>query len=106
MGTLRNKVSLIGVVATTLDTVNGVAQFSVQTVESKREDDGTWKTILVDHVIQASGSIVRRLHGLQKGVEVIVEGRLMKDKYKTRRGNVKFGTVIELTEFLVLSAKQ
>ncbi|MFN5911021.1 MAG: single-stranded DNA-binding protein [Bacteroidota bacterium] len=43
---------------------------------------------------------------MHKGQEVIVEGRLVHQAYETKTGEKRYGTVIEASEFLLLSPKK
>jgi single-stranded DNA-binding protein len=42
---------------------------------------------------------------LKKGQEVIVEGKLIHQNYETKSGEKRFSTIIEASEFLLLTPK-
>lgn len=111
MNTLRNKVSLIGRLGaqpevTTFDTGKTLARFSLATKEDYKDKNGEWHENTQWHTINAWGKIAERAKkALNKGQEVIVEGKLVHQSYETKSGEKRFGTVIEATEFLVLTPK-
>jgi single-stranded DNA-binding protein len=43
---------------------------------------------------------------LSKGQEIIVEGKLVNQSYETKSGEKRYSTVIDATDFLLLSARQ
>jgi single-stranded DNA-binding protein len=106
MNTLRNKVSLIGTVSGNFTTINSVLQFNLTTLEliNHGNDQSSYKH--VDHVIQVSGRMIQRIQLIDPGQELIVEGRLNTTNYRDEKNNAKFGTVIELNEFLILTPKR
>ncbi|TNE97220.1 MAG: single-stranded DNA-binding protein, partial [Bacteroidetes bacterium] len=42
---------------------------------------------------------------LNKGQEVVVEGRLINNTYETKEGEKRYGTSIEVNEFLILAPR-
>jgi single-strand DNA-binding protein len=46
-------------------------------------------------------SLVGKL--LQKGNEIVVDGKLVTNTYETKEGEKRYGTSIELNEFLLLT---
>jgi single-strand DNA-binding protein len=111
MNTLRNKVSLIGRLGaqpevTTFETGRTLARFTLATNESYKDKDGQWQENTQWHTINAWGKIAERIKTvLNKGQEVIVEGKLVHQSYETKEGEKRYGTVIEATEFLLLTPK-
>jgi single-strand DNA-binding protein len=111
MNTLRNKVSLIGRLGgqpevTTFETGRTLARFTMATNESYKDKDGQWQENTQWHTINAWGRIAERVKKvLHKGQEVIVEGKLVHQTYETKEGEKRYGTVIEATEFLLLTPK-
>jgi single-strand DNA-binding protein len=110
MNALRNKVSLIGRLGAqpevvTFDSGRTLARFSLATNESYRDKSGEWKENTQWHTITAWGKtaeLVGKL--LNKGQEVVVEGKLINNSYETKDGEKRYGTNIEINEFLMLSA--
>lgn len=111
MNTLRNKVSLIGRLGgqpevTTFDTGRTLARFTVATNENYKDKNGQWHENTQWHTVNAWGKIAERVQkSLQKGQEVIVEGRLVHQSYETKAGEKRYGTIIEASEFLLLTPK-
>jgi single-strand DNA-binding protein len=112
MNTLRNKVSLIGRLGaqpevTTFDTGRTLARFTLATNERFKDKEGNWQDNTQWHMINAWGKIAERVKkALNKGQEVILEGKLVNQSYETKSGEKRYSTVIEATEFLLLSPKQ
>lgn len=111
MNTLRNKVSLIGRLGaqpevTTFDTGRMLARFTLATNERFKDKEGNWQDNTQWHTINAWGKIAERVKkALNKGQEIILEGKLVHQTYETKTGEKRYGTVIEATEFLLLSQK-
>ncbi len=111
MNTLRNKVSLIGRLGAqpevlTFDSGKTLARFSLATNESYKSKDGEWQEITQWHNLTAWGRTAERVaEVLNKGSEVLVEGRIVNNSYETKEGEKRFGTNIEINGFLVLSTK-
>jgi len=111
MNTLRNKVSLIGRLGaqpevTTFDTGRMLARFTMATNERFKDKEGNWQDNTQWHTINAWGKIAERVKkALNKGQEIILEGKLVHQTYETKTGEKRYGTVIEATEFLLLSQK-
>jgi single-strand DNA-binding protein len=111
MNTLRNKVSLIGRLGaqpevTTFETGKTLARFTLATNESYKDKNGEWHENTQWHTINAWGRIAERVKkALNKGQEVIVEGKLVHQSYENKNGEKRYGTIIEATEFLLLTPK-
>ena len=111
MNTLRNKVSLIGRLGAQpevvkLDSGRTKARFSLATNESYKDKSGEWQENTQWHTVNAWGKtadLVAQL--LNKGQEVLVEGRLVNTSYETKEGERRFSTTIELNQFLCLHTK-
>jgi single-strand DNA-binding protein len=110
MNTLRNKVSLIGRLGaqpeiTTFDTGHTLARFTLATNESFKDKSGNWQENTQWHTVNAWGKIAERVKkALSKGQEIILEGKLVHQSYESKNGEKRYGTVIEATEFLILSS--
>jgi len=111
MNALRNKVSLIGRLGAqpevvTFDSGKTLARFSIATNESYRDKSGEWQEQTQWHNITAWGktaTLVGKI--LNKGQEVIVQGRLVNKSYETKSGEKRFSTEIEMNEFLAIGSK-
>lgn len=111
MNSLRNKVSLIGRLGAqpevvTFDSGRTLARFSLATNESYKNKEGEWQESTQWHNITAWGKtadLIGKL--LNKGQEVVVEGKLVNNSYETKEGEKRYGTTIEVNEFLLLAPK-
>ena len=109
MNALRNKVSLIGRLGAnpevvTFETGKTLARFTVATNESYKLN-GVWQEQTQWHTINAWGKVAQRMQKtLQKGQEIVLEGRLVNQNYETKNGEKRFVTFVEVNEFLVLKA--
>ena len=112
MNTLRNKVSLIGRLGAqpevmTFESGRKMARFTLATNESYKNKEGEWQENTQWHIITAWGKtaeLVGKL--LQKGNEIVVDGKLVTNTYETKEGEKRYGTSIELNEFLLLQRAQ
>ncbi len=111
MNTLRNKVSLIGRLGAqpevmTFESGRKMARFTLATNESYKNKDGEWQENTQWHIITAWGKtaeLVGKL--LQKGNEIVVDGKLITNTYETKEGEKRYGTSIEMNEFLLLTKR-
>lgn len=111
MNTLRNKVSLIGRLGAqpevkTFETGSTLASFNLATNENYKDKDGQWHERTQWHTVNAWGKIAERVDkALKKGQEIIVEGKLVHKTYESKTGEKRYSTIIEATEFLLLTPK-
>lgn len=111
MNALKNNVKLIGRLGVEpelvkFETGRTLARFTLATNENYRDKKGEWHELTQWHTINAwgkLGDLVQKL--LKKGQEIIVEGRLVNQSYETKNGEKRFTTIIEASEFLVLTPK-
>jgi single-strand DNA-binding protein len=112
MNTLRNKVSLIGRLGaqpevTTFESGSILVRFTLATNERYRDKKGEWQEKTQWHVINAWGKTAELIQKLlAKGQEILLEGKLVHQSYESKSGEKRYGTVIEATEFLLLSPRQ
>jgi single-strand DNA-binding protein len=111
MNTLRNKVSLIGRLGaapevTTFEKGSTLARFTLATNERYKDKAGKWQDNTQWHTINAWGPQAERAKTLDKGMEIILEGRLVHQSYEAKTGEKKFTTVIETSAFLIIMPKQ
>ncbi len=111
MYALKNKVHLIGNLGKapeikTLESGKKLAQFSVATSESYRNEKGEKVTETQWHRLVAWGKLAEIAEKyLSKGKEVAIEGKLVSRSYTDKEGNKKYITEIQVNELLLLGAK-
>ena len=112
MNTLRNKVSLIGRLGAKPEIVkfeNGrkLARFSIATNESYKNKAGEWVENTQWHNVKAWGRSAEFAEkAFDKGIELVVDGRLVNNTYETKSGEKRYSTEIEANDFLILSPKK
>lgn len=112
MNTLRNTVRLIGRLGgqpevVTFDTGKTLARFTLATQDSYKDKNGDWKDNTQWHNISAWGKTAERIkEHLQKGQEIILEGKLVHQQYETKSGEKRYSTIVEASEFILLSPKK
>jgi len=112
MSTLKNKVNLIGrlgakPVAQSFDSGAKKMRLSVATNERFKNKKGEWEDNTQWHTVIAWGKMCDRIERvLDKGSEVVIEGRIVNRSYETKEGEKRFSTEIELNEFVVLNGKK
>jgi len=109
MYTMKNKVQLIGHLGNAPEvkaTVNGkkMARFSIATNERYKNTKGEKVTETQWHTLIAWGKLAD-IAGkyLEKGREVVVEGKLVNRQYEDKSGQKKYITEIQVQELLLLS---
>jgi single-strand DNA-binding protein len=112
MSTLKNKVSLIGRIGQkpTLQEVTGgytVTRFSVATNERKKNKNGEYEDVTQWHNVKAWGKLAERIAKLlDKGSEVVIEGRLVHQQYESKSGEKRSSSEVELNEFILINKKE
>ena len=103
-----NHVNLIGKICSApkvVELTNGrkIAQFSLSTQESYLDVDGTTKVRKQWHRISAWGRWVAILEELgEKGLNLAIEGRLISRFYKSKTGERKLVTEVEVNDLVLL----
>ena len=111
MYALRNKVQLIGNLGNApeirkTETGKKLARFSVATNESYRNAQGEKITETQWHNLVAWGKLAEIVEKyLNKGSEVVIEGKLINRSYTDKEGNKKYVTEVEVSELLMLGSK-
>jgi single-strand DNA-binding protein len=111
MWALKNKVQLIGNLGgkpEVKSTANGkkLAQFSLATSESYRNTKGEKVAETQWHRIVAWGKVAEIAEKyLDKGREVVLEGKLVNRTYTDKEGNKKYITEVQVNELMLLGAK-
>jgi single-strand DNA-binding protein len=111
MYALRNKVQLIGNLGGKPEvkkTESGkkLAQFNIATNESYRNSQGEKVTETQWHRIVAWGKLAEIAEKyLDKGKEIVLEGKLVNRSYNDKGGNKKYITEIQANELLMVGSK-
>ena len=112
MNKLKNKVSLIGRIGMqpevkAFDSGKTLIRFSLATNESYKDKNGEWNELTQWHTINAWGKTAEIMsQKINKGQEVLVEGRLVNQSYETKEGEKRYATHIEVNEFLIIKDLQ
>ena len=111
MYALKNKVQLIGNLGNKPDirTIDGgkkMAKFRIATSETYKNAKGEKVTETLWHNLVAWGKVADIAEKyLNKGSEVVIEGKLINKSYNDREGNKKFFSEVHVNEVLMLGAK-
>ena len=111
MNALRNRVQLIGNLGTepeiiTLESGKKLAKFSIATNETYKNAKGDKVTDTQWHNVVAwnkTAEIIEKY--VQKGNEIIVEGKLTSRSYETKEGDKRYITEVVCNELLMLGGK-
>ena len=111
MNALKNRVQWIGNLGNepeiiTLESGKKLAKFAIATNETYRNASGEKITDTQWHTIIAwnkTAEIIEKY--LQKGNEVIVEGKLTSRSYETKEGEKRYVTEVVCNELLMLRSK-
>ena len=111
MNALRNKVSLIGRLGAapevvSLDSGRTLARFALATNEGYKNKTGEWQENTQWHNITVWGKTAElAAQILNKGQEIVLEGKLVNNSYETKEGEKRYSTVIEASDFLIITPK-
>jgi single-strand DNA-binding protein len=111
MNNLKNKVQLIGNLGNapevkTLDGGNKLARLSLATNESYKNSKGEKVTETQWHNVIAWGKTAEIVEKyFTKGIEVLIEGKLINRNYTDKEGVKRYVTEVQATELLILSKK-
>lgn len=111
MNAIRNKVQLIGNLGNTpeiktTDTGKKLAKFSVATNETYRNAAGDKVTETQWHNVIAWGKTAGVIEKyLDKGSEVVIEGKLINRNYTDKNGVKKYITEVQVNELLMIGGK-
>ena len=111
MYVLRNRVQLIGNLGNApevkqTETGKKLARFSVATNESYKNNNGEKVTDTQWHNLVAWGKVADVAERfLEKGTEVVVEGKLVNRNYTDKEGTKKYITEIHVNELLLVGNK-
>ena len=111
MSTLRNKVQLIGRLGQdpeiiTFDDGTKMAKFSMATDDSYKDKKGDKVERTYWHNIVVKNGLVKVVESyVNKGQEIIIEGKLTSRSYETKEGEKRYVTEIICNELLMLGNK-
>ena len=111
MNALRNKVQLIGNLGKAPEVKNTesgkkLAKFSIATNETYKNAKGEKVTDTQWHNVIAWGTTAEFAEKyLDKGTEVVIEGKLMNNTYTDKDGVKRYNTEIQVNELLLLGSK-
>lgn len=111
MYALKNKVQLIGNLGNapeikSIESGKKMARFSIATNENYRNAKGEKVTETTWHNLVAWGKVADLAEKfLQKGTEVVIEGKLINRSYTDKDGNKKYISEIQVNELLLLNGK-
>lgn len=111
MYALKNKVQLIGNLGNvpeikSIESGKKMARFSIATNENYRTAKGEKVTETTWHNLVAWGKVADLVEKfLQKGTEVVIEGKLINRSYTDKDGNKKYISEIQVNELLLLNGK-
>ena len=112
MFALKNKVQLIGNLGNkpeirTTEAGKKIARFSIATNEIYKDSNGERVTETQWHNLVAWGKVADIAEKyLDKGSEVVIEGKLVNRNYNGKDGNKKFITEVQINEMLLLGEKK
>lgn len=111
MNALRNKVQLIGNLGADPETKQGesgkkVVKFSLATNETYKNSAGEKVTETQWHNLVAFGKVADVAEKyLNKGSEIVVEGKLVTKNYVDKEGVKKYVTEVQVNELMMLGGK-
>ena len=111
MYALKNKVQLIGNLGNapeikSIESGKKMARFSIATNENYRNAKGEKVTETTWHNLVAWGKVADLAEKfLQKGTEVVIEGKLINRSYTDKDGNKKYISEVQVNELLLLNSK-
>jgi single-strand DNA-binding protein len=111
MYALKNKVQLIGNLGNapeikSIESGKKMARFSIATNENYRNAKGEKITETTWHNLVAWGKVAELAEKfLQKGTEVVIEGKLINRSYTDKDGIKKYISEVQVNELLLLNSK-
>jgi single-strand DNA-binding protein len=111
MNSLRNKVNLIGRLGaqpevSSFESGRMLARFTLATNERYKDKNEVWQDNTQWHTINAWGKLAERIQkSLDKGSEVVIEGKLVQQSYETKEGEKRYSTIVEASDFLLVNPK-
>lgn len=85
------------------DSGKKLARFSVATNDRYKDKNGDWQEEVQWHIINTWGKMAEKVERLlNKGQEILLEGKIAYQNYEAPDGTKRFSTVIELNDFMLL----
>lgn len=112
MNTMKNKVQLVGNLGSnpevkTTDSGKKLAKISIATNETYRNAKGEKVVETQWHNVVAWGKTAEIAEKyLSKGLEIMIEGKLINKQYTDKDGIKRYSTEVQASELLILSKKQ
>lgn len=112
MNTMKNKVQLVGNLGSnpevkTTESGKKLAKISIATNESYRNAKGEKVTETQWHNVIAWGKTAEIAEKyLSKGIEIMIEGKLVNKQYTDKDGVKRYSTEVQASDLLILSKKQ
>ena len=109
---MKNKVQLIGFLGADpelkkLENGNHLAKFSLATHENYKNQAGDKEEKTQWHSVIAWGKLANLVEQLlNKGSEVVIEGRLNHHSYEDKEGNKRYTTDVVANELYVIGARK
>lgn len=109
MNNLKNKVNLIGRLGVkpeimTFETGRKLARFSLATNDRYKDKNGEWQEDVQWHNVTVWGKVADRVEKLlEKGQEILLEGKIAYQSYENNQGEKRYSTVIEGNDFMLLN---
>lgn len=111
MNALKNKVQLIGRAGMEPEVKEFgndkvMARFSLATNESYKDKNGEWVDNTMWHTIVAWNGTAKRVEKIvEKGSEIVLEGRLVNRQFEDKEGNKRYLTEVVAHELMVMNKK-
>ncbi len=111
MNALKNKVQLMGYLGNdpevkTMENGRKMARFAVATNEGYKNSKGEWVENTQWHNLTAWGSVAENVEkNLFKGIEVLIDGKLVNGNYLDKEGNKKYFTEVHVNDFLLVGKR-
>ena len=112
MSSLRNKVLLIGHAGNapemkSMENGKKLARFSIATNETYQNSKGEKVTETTWHNLVAWDFLAERAEKyLQKGTQVIIDGKLINRSYDDKEGNKKYIMEVQVNDIMMPAAKE
>ena len=88
----------------TFDTGRKLARFSLATNDRYKDKNGEWQEDVQWHNVTVWGKVADRVEKLlEKGQEILLEGKISYQSYETNQGEKRYSTVIEGNDFMLLN---